>query len=231
MTSNLYLHQEIVLLALHDEKGTFHWKTYLPAVAGAIVAELMLHGRIEVEDTKKKLVNVLSDEPFGDQALDEALEKIATTKRRGSLQAWVQRIARLSKLQHKVAASLCQRGIIKEDEDQILILFRRKIYPQVDSRPERKIVDQMRRAILGSTASLDPRTVILISLAKSADLLSIPFEKWELKERKERLKEIMKGHLVGDATKAAVDAVNAAVMVAVIMPAITAATAAAARGK
>ena len=49
MSPELHLHEEIVLLALNDETGAFHWKTYLPAIAGAVVAELMLQGRIEVE--------------------------------------------------------------------------------------------------------------------------------------------------------------------------------------
>jgi hypothetical protein len=228
-SSNLHLHEEILLLALNDEKGSFHWKTYLPALGGAVAAELLTRRRIEVEETKKKLVNLLDDHPFGEPVLDEALEKIKTTKKRASLTNWVLRFSRISKLQHKVAMGLCRRGIIKEDEEQILVLFRRRIYPPVDSRPERAVVERLRRAIFGDTQELDSRTVILISLAKSADLLSIPFEKRQLKERKERINQIVKGQLLGEATKAAVDAAAAAVMVAAILPAVTAATVTAAR--
>jgi hypothetical protein len=226
---HLFLHEEILLLVLNDEKGSFHWKTYLPALGGAIAAELLMGGRIEVESTKKKLVNLLDTKSLGDPVLDEALEKIQTAKRRASLSNWVQRFARISKLQHKIAAGLCRRGIIKEDEDQILLFFRRKIYPQVDSRPEQAMVERMRRAIFGDSSQLDPRTVILISLAKSADLLGIPFEKWQLKDRKDRIKKIVKGEILGEATKAAVEATQAAVFVAAILPAVTAATASAAR--
>ena len=71
----LYLHEEIMLLALRDEKGTVEFGTnYVHAICGAILAELLMAGRISVAEGKKKLVNPVSDEPLGDPVLDECLQ-------------------------------------------------------------------------------------------------------------------------------------------------------------
>ena len=62
----LYLHEEIMLLALRDEEGTVEFGSmYGYALGGAILAELLLAGRISVEEGKRKLVNLVSDEPIG----------------------------------------------------------------------------------------------------------------------------------------------------------------------
>ena len=37
---NLFLQEEILLLALNDKKGTFYMRNFVPAIAGAMVAEL-----------------------------------------------------------------------------------------------------------------------------------------------------------------------------------------------
>jgi len=86
------------------------------------------------------------------------------------------------------------------------------------------MIDRLRRAIFSDTRDIDPRTAILLSLANSVDLLSIPFEKRQLKERKERIKKIVEGELLGKAAKEVVEAVQAAILVAVIVPSIVAAS-------
>jgi hypothetical protein len=218
----LFLHEEILLLVLRDEKGTFfNTKSYKPALGAALMAELLLDKRVEIEEGRKKLVRLVDSGTMDDPVLDEALGKIRNAKRRASLKNWVTRFSNLPKLQHKIAAGLCRKRILREDEGQVLFLFRQKIYPEVDSRPERRLIDRLRRAIVGESRELEPRTVILLSLAKSADLLSIPFERRLLRERKKRIKQIVEGELLGKAAKEAIDAAHAAVFVAGIIPAVS----------
>ena len=51
----LYLHEEILLLALQDKKGTIEWGAMYPqATGGCVLAELMLGGRIDAEHVKKR---------------------------------------------------------------------------------------------------------------------------------------------------------------------------------
>ena len=144
----LFLYEEVMLLALRDEQGTIATGFVEHVVAGAILADLLLESRISIDDTKKQLVNLQNDKTSGDPVIDECLEKMAAVKRRASLSTWVQRLAGIKKLKHKVAQQLCERGILRADEDKILFLFNRRIYPEINPMPEKKIIERMREAII-----------------------------------------------------------------------------------
>ena len=220
--TNLFLHEEIMLLALRDERGTIASGTmYQYAIGAAVLSELLLNKRIAVEESKKKkLVNLISSQPLGEPLIDQCLEKISNAKRRASLQTWVSRFAGVKNLKHRVAQQLCDRGILRATEDTIFLLFSRKMYPELNPVPERRLIERLRQAIFTDSGDVDPRTVVLVSLANSTGLLKVVFDKKELKGRKARIKEISNGEITGKAAKEAIQAMQAAVMVAVIMPAV-----------
>jgi hypothetical protein len=219
---DLFLHEEIMLLALRDEKGTIaSGTTYNYGLGGAILAELLLGERIRVVTPKKTpLVEPVGFDRFGDPVIDECLEKIRNTKKRASLQTWVSRFVGVKKLHHRIAERLAERGILRVDTGKVLGIFSRKIYPEVDGGPEDRIISRLRRVIFQGASDVDPRTVTLVSLAHHTGLLKVVFDKKELKAEKDRLEKIMNGDLSGKATKQAIEAMQAAVMVACIVPVI-----------
>lgn len=218
-TNKLHLHEEILLLALRDKQGTIASGTmYQFAIGGAILAELLLDKKISVDESKKKkLVDLVDPTPYGDPVIDESIEKIRTAKRRASLQTWVSRFSNLKRLKHRVAGQLCRRGILKADEDKVLGLFKRKIYPELSPKPERMLIERLREAIFTDSENLDRRTVVLVSLADKTGLLKANFDKKELKKQKARIKKIAEGEMTGKAAKDAIDAMHAAVMVTVMV--------------
>ena len=213
-----------MLLAIRDEKGTIATGFPDQVFAGAEIAELLLYNRISVEDTRKQLVEIINERPVGDPVIDECLEKMATAKRRASLKTWVQRLAGVKNLRHKVARQLCDRGILRADEDKVLLLFKRRIYPEIDPMPEKKIIERLRTAIFTDHHRLDPRTVVLVSLASGSDLLRQPFGRKEIKTRKERIEQIANGDMTGKATKEVIAACQTALIIAAIMPAMISTT-------
>src|SRR4030095_2782383 len=111
--NTIFLHEEVMLLALRDAEGTIAPGTmYQYAIAGGVLAELLLNNRIRVEDSRKKLVDLVTSKKIGDPLLDECLEQISGAKRRASLQTWVSRLAGMRNLKHRVAEQLCKRGIL-----------------------------------------------------------------------------------------------------------------------
>ncbi len=226
MHDKLHLYEEILLLALRDEEGTIASGTmYQYAIGGSVLAELLLSERITVEEKhKRKVIRIENDTPLGDALLDECLGKVRGVKKPQAIETWVSKFASIKDLKHKAATQLCRRGILRVSEDKVLHIFTRKIYPEVDPGPEQELIEKMRAAIFSEIQDIDPEIVVLVSLAHSAGLLKIVFDKKELKGRKKRIEEISNGEITGKATQDAIQAMQAAIMVASIMPAIIATT-------
>ena len=219
---DLFLHEEIMLLALRDEEGTMtSGVEYSYGIGGAILAELLLGERLRVVTPKKKpLAEAVGSGRFGDPVIDECLARVRDAKKRASLETWVSRFVGTKNLRHRVAGGLAKRGILRADTGRVLGIFSRKIYPEVDPGPEKRIIERLRRVIFQGVSDIDPRTVALVSLANHTGLLKAVFGKKEMKAHKERIEKIMNGDLTGKATKAAIEAMQAAVLVACILPAI-----------
>jgi len=189
------------------------------------MAELLLAGRIRLEETKRsKLVDLVSDKPMNDPLIDECLNSIKNAKRRASLQTWVSRLTGVKKLKDRVAKGLCRRGVLRASEDKVLLIFTRKIYPEVDPKPEKELIEKLHEAVFTDTMDVDPRTVVLTSLASSTGLLRLVFDKKELKARKKRIEQLVNGEATGKAAQAAIEAMQAAIMVTVIIPAVVTTT-------
>jgi len=102
----------------------------------------------------------------------------------------------------------------------VLLIFKRKIYPELDGRAEKEILARLRKAIFTRSSDLDPRTVVLVSLADKTGLLRANFDKKKLKDQKKRIEQIAKGELIGAATQKAIDAAMSAVVAASMVPII-----------
>lgn len=221
---SLHLHEQVLLLALRNDKGTVAGGVmHQQAAGGAILAELILEGRLRVETEGRSTWAVVSNRAStGDAILDECLRRVSESKRRGTLRTWVQRFGAVKQLKHRAAAALVDKGVLREEEDTVLLLFTRRIYPELDPAYERLIIERLERAIYSDTASVDPSTTVLVGLAHHAGLLKANLDKTRLKARKDRIKSITAGDAIGKATKQAIEAVQAAMIVAAIMPGIIA---------
>ncbi len=224
----IHLHEELLLLALRDARGTIESKAtmYQYALGGAILAELLLAERIRVADDRKKLVGFVPGPVLREPLLDECLEFIRSAKRRRRASDWVARVARIKDLKHRVAQGLCRRGILHAAEDKVLWLFRRRVYPERDPAPEQRIVERLGEAIFGDASEIDGRTAVLLSLVHGTGMLPIHFDKKQLKARKARIKLIADGQLLGAATRQAVEAAQAAASAACMVACSAAVTAA-----
>ncbi len=233
----LWLHEEVLLLALKDDKGTPNSGMYSIAMGGAMLAELLLSERLILEEKPRKkplkpgkkpayLVAVDNPKQLADPVLDECLHRVVTSKKPRSPQDWVTRFGQLKDLKRRVAVSLCRKGILREREDRILVLFRRTAYPTLDGAPERRVVDRVREAVAGDSMELDARTAVLVALANGTGILKPVLGKDLVKQRKDRIKEIGEGDIVGEAAKAAVEAAQAAVIAATTAATVAATSAA-----
>jgi hypothetical protein len=225
----LRLHEEILLLVLRDEEGTVaSGPVYEYAMAGGILAELLLGERLSVETSGKKdkpAIRMKSSTSMSDEVIDECLAKVRASEKQKSPRHWISKFAQTKKLKHRVASRLCDLGILRSDRQKVLWLFSHEVFPELDHETEAEIIARPEHAIFSDTPDVGVRTLLLASLADSADLLGLVFDKQRLKARKGRIKKMIEGEMVGRATAEVIQAVQAALLVSSIATATSVTTA------
>jgi Golgi phosphoprotein 3 len=214
MDTKLSLAEELLLLALNDEKGTvlMAGATGLPyGLAGALLVELIAAGLLRIEG--KALVAAPSGSAR-DEILDGVLSELRSAKRTRDIKHWVGKVGRSGgKIRAKLAERLVAKGILRKEEGRLLLIFPTTRYPQVNPSPEYGVRERVRAALRGMTPP-DERTAALISLVHACDLVGPLFEKGERREAKKKAKEISANQPVGSAVARTVEAVKAAVIIA-----------------
>ena len=180
----------------------------------------LLESRIEIDTSSKKLIELKDETRFGDPIIDESIALLAKSNKPMPLRKWLDQIANIKELRHKVAKQLCERGIVSAEESKVLLLFTRRVYPEINPEPEKQILQRLRNAIFGSSDDIDPRTMVLISLAHSARLLEENLGHKEIKSQQERIKQIVDGEIAGKATKEVITACETVLIVTTIVPSI-----------
>ena len=214
MEPRLTLAEELLLLALNEEKGTVVMAGSMGlsyGLAGALLIDLIASGLVRLEG--KDLVASPSGSAR-DELLDEALGAIRASKRTRTLGHWVNKIGRSGgKTKKRLLDRLASKGILKQEEHRLLLVFPTMRYPEANPMPEYGIRERVRAAIRGFPPP-DARTAALISLVHACDLTGVIFEKGERREAKKRAKAISQSQPVGSAVAHAVEAIKAAVIIA-----------------
>jgi Golgi phosphoprotein 3 len=220
----LSLPEELLLLALHDEKGKIVSKAstgLLFGLAGAVLLELTLQKRLALAEKNKLALH--DDRLTGDEILDEAIGKIRQSKKIRKADHWVSKLSGTKKLKDRLLDRLVNKGILRKEEKKVLRVFPVKRYPTKDARPERTTREQIRAALLQGRTP-DERTAMIVSLVVACDLINEIFPKGERRVARKRAKEIVKNDPVGKAVTSATQAVQAAVIASVVVIAAASST-------
>jgi hypothetical protein len=225
-TSTLRLYHELLLLALADDTGKVAFGGMLTyGLGGAILTELLLEQRLEIVEegtrVKRRFVQVADPRPLGEPMLDAVLAKLRDAKRRASPSAIVSRFGQQRQLRHEIARELCRAGVLRETEQQILLLFRRRLYPTIDSRPERALIKRVRDTLDAGKKPSD-RTAALIGLASASGSLAALYDRKTLRALKPRLKAIADSSEGSRAVREAIAAAQAAVTAAMVAATVAA---------
>ncbi len=202
--------EEIALLALDDTTGR---RLPMPplahsyALAGAVLAELSLHNRI---DTDLEKLTVLSTEPTGDSMLDDALKLIATAPAPQPVSRWLGFFSdRSLELERAADERLVARGILRREQSTFLWVFGTRKYPTIDNHERSEVRTRLTALILGDDLP-DPRDAALLSLLRACRLAETIFKGKEFTARADRIERLAKMDLVGREVAASIDAVTLA---------------------
>jgi hypothetical protein len=217
--ARLPLYEEILLLALDDDKGTTGLgSTFATAMGAAVLAELAMRDAVTVGPDRQRRVGAVRGAAVDDPLLAECLQQVLDEQRPRPAGHWVTRFAGTKDLKDRAARQLVAKGVLKEDADKVLGIFPRTLYPERDPGPEKELRDRLYWAIFTPTNEVEARTTVVVSLLKATGMLEQVFDKKKLKGRKARVEKLVSGQAVGEATREATDAAMAAVMVATMVP-------------
>ncbi len=197
-TIKLRFAEEIILLLLDDEDGTF---ARVPrasldyALAGGVLMELAIENRI---DTDLDRLVVLDATPLGDDLLDPTLAEIASDEG-GDARYWVQRTAnRSEEIREQVLARLVERGILERRDERFLWVFRSRRYPVIEGEAEREVKLRIME-VLFSDVIPDPRDVVIISLAHACGIFDRLLSRQEVQSASARIEQVRKLDLISQA--------------------------------
>ncbi|NBM16964.1 hypothetical protein GUY61_15310 [Streptomyces sp. GC420] len=206
-----------MLLSLDDESGQAKERQHAAwAVAGGTLLELVLAGRVSVSAGR---LEVPDPSPTGVALLDVRLERIADWTARknggGKVVQWLSE--EQPRAVRATVESLCERGLVREEEHRRLGMFPVHRYPEADGSVERELRARLDAVVLNGEEP-DDRTSGLVALLHSAKLHRIAFPRVPRRRVEPRMAEIAEGQWAGDSVRKAMREMAAAMVV------ITAAT-------
>ena len=213
----LDLAEELFLISINDEKGVVH-STAVPnlryGLAGAVLADLTLLGKLGLEDTRH--VIVLDPSLTGDEILDEALVRIVNNDRPRRVSFWVSELSQhVKQFQSRLASGLVTMGILRKEGLRFMWIIPYNVYPQQDASAKYWIKHRLRETVLANVKP-DPRTIALLSLLSACKMLDLVFTKDERKAARQKIEQYGRDEVFGQAVTETLDAIEAASVAAIL---------------
>ena len=216
----LTFYEEIIVLLLHDENGTFlpvSEHTLNRALTGAVLMDLAFANRI---DTDPERLVVIDSAPTGDPLLDRILAQIAGAETGADSRSWIETLSaeeasaeRGASIRAAALNKLVERGVLERREEKFLWVFRSRRYPMIDGKVEQEAKKRI-ADVLFSDEIPDPRDVALICLVDSCNILQTIFSRREIDRVEPRIKQLRTMDLIGREMANAIADIERAIAIA-----------------
>lgn len=193
----LLLYHEVLLLAFNDKTGKPESDLYSLAVSAAVLAELLLAGRIKIEPNDDSFVHLIDSSPTGHDILDRSLRAIGFSKKPKSMLHWMVNRFDPNDLARLVANELCSMGILAREDSTLMWLFPVDCYPEADPQAETSIKSRLNSFLFEDETDVSERTVLLACLANIAKLLEPNFGVLKVAKKQECINEMLASNVHG----------------------------------
>jgi golgi phosphoprotein 3 len=214
------LAEEFFLLSIDDAKGKIITAVddgLQIGLAGALLADLALHGKINLADKRLAVIDpTLTGEPL----LDEALARLGDEKKLRKTGYWVEKLA-TKKLPKRVAARLVEQNVLQIEEKRYLWVIPYDVFPQVDASAKYWVKEHLRSAVLASS-EVTPGIVVLLSLLKACRLLNLVFTRDELKAATRKVDALVQSEPYGAAVAETIAEIEGAIAATIVIVAAAA---------
>lgn len=208
----LTLAEQLLLLALDDETGklrTLPDRALDYALAGAIVADLTRVGRIKVT---RDNVEIVDSTPVESKPEDFGLLEIIqadVTSLRGTLSHLA---ADAQGLRRRLINQLVEKGVLREENKEILWVFHFSRYPLADPTAENAVKQRLRSRIRTKDIPLTGKDHVLISLLHVCRMDDLLLSEDEQEAYRERMDDICNADKIGKAVKDCLEEIQKAIL-------------------
>ena len=216
----LTFYEEIMVLLLHDENGTFlpvNEHTLNSALTGAVLMDLAFANRI---DTDPERLVVIDPTPTGNPVCDRILARIAAESVTANSRTWIETLSadeasadQAETIREAALNSLVERGVLERRDEKFLWMFRSRRYPTIDGKVEQEAKKRI-ADVLFSDEIPDPKDVALICLVDSCNILHTIFSKREIDRVEPRIEQLRKMDLIGREMARAIADIERAIAIA-----------------
>ncbi|MCY4170190.1 MAG: cytochrome P450 [Bacteroidetes bacterium] len=208
-SSKITLAEELILVMLSEETGYLDvspgWQLSC-VMAGALLADLALQGRIDTDMNSLYLVN---HEPIGEELLDPLIELIHGAEKTFDTQYWIERTASKSdeiistSLEHLVARKILLHelgGFYRINRT----VTRSQTYPDTGIAVLQEAKSRIVSHLFDPMSIPEPRDTILVALLHSAEWFKVLFDEEDYEELLDRIQLLSKLDLIGRTVSLAV---------------------------
>lgn len=211
--ANLTIAEEVVLLQLHDEGGSFlhlpNW-TNRYSMSGAMLMQFAEAGRI---DSDLHELRVTSTESMGHALADRLLRIIAEEKQTRDIRYWIEFLSDQSEeIRQDALDGLIEKGVLECRDERLLWVFRSRKYPIIDGRQDREVKLRLME-VLFSEAIPSPRDVILLCLTHASGILNALLPVNELDRLSDRIDQVRRLDLIGQSVLKAIQDIEVSIAV------------------
>lgn len=186
----LTLFEELLLFAIREDKIVIDppkRSKFRYGLVGAMLAELVLHGKVHFNEAHR--LEVVDTANIGDEILDKTLLDLQASDRPRKAIYWVEALRSGSKkLQKRGIERLVSNGVLVSEEDTLRWLIPSQVYPDQSASAKYCLKNQLRSIALAD-GQADVRSLTLLSLLQSSNLLKLLFTKDERREVRRKIHE------------------------------------------
>ena len=213
MDITLTIPEEIFLLSIDAEGGQLENKEFDIVLASSLLMELAINNRIDTD-----LDFVIPDLPdlTGNNILDEILKEIHASDKKKSISYWIVFIySQIDRVKQNIISGLVKKGIIRVENERILFVFSSRKFPIIKQKEIVEVKLRIRELIFGNNIP-DLRDIVIVSLIHYGSIEFILFTEAESQEYKNRIAQIAKMDMIGQAISKIVSEITLAMRARVL---------------
>jgi hypothetical protein len=207
----LSLIEEVLLLSIHHEKGTFIGWTIdrmKHALVGAELAELALMGKVQASQNNR--LHLVDDGVVVDDLLSDVIEIMKDSDKERKFGFWIDNLSqKQDKLRKQVVERLIEKGVVVQEEDHLQWVVPSPIAPESNASAKYWVNQRLRGIVLAQEA-FETRDIVLLSLLRACNLLDLIFLKDERRLASHRVNEMVVSAAMKDTGFATIEEIESA---------------------